>query len=160
MHIHMPTHMPTWTRPIVLMALVILISERTAELRQTDISPSAQPAPQASTWDGVYSREQATRGQAAYGAACSSCHLPDLTGSGESPALAGSVFLSGWENMSVGDLFDRIQRTMPEDNPNSLTTALTGDIVAFLLQANDFPAGTGELKNGEALKQIVIQKRK
>jgi hypothetical protein len=32
--------------------------------------------------------------------------------------------------------------------------------VAFLLQANDFPAGTEELKNSEALKQIVIQKKK
>jgi mono/diheme cytochrome c family protein len=156
----MPSQIPKWTRPIVLMALVVLISERTAELRQTDTSPSAQPAPRASTWGGVYSREQATRGQAAYNAACSSCHLPDLTGSGESPALAGSVFLAGWENMSVGDLFDRIQRTMPADNPNSLTPAMTGDIVAFLLQANDFPAGTEELKNSEALKQIVIQKKK
>ena len=39
----------------------------------------AQP-PTKSIWDGIYSEEQATRGQALYSQECASCHGGELTG--------------------------------------------------------------------------------
>jgi hypothetical protein len=55
----------------------------------------------------------------------------------------------------VGDLFDRIRTTMPQDKPGSLTRQQDADVVAYLLNANKFPAGKVELESQtELLKQI------
>jgi hypothetical protein len=46
---------------------------------------------------------------------------------------------------------------MPSDRPGSLTPDTTSDIVAFMLQANDYPAGGAELRPDPAvLKGITI----
>src|SRR5437667_8860092 len=41
-------------------------------------------------WDGVYTGPQADRGLAVYTKNCGACHLADLGGRGESPALKGA----------------------------------------------------------------------
>ena len=106
-------------------------------------------------WDGVYTEEQAQRGQDAYAAECVSCHQPDLAGDGFAPGLAGPEFASAWNDLSVGDLFDRIRQSMPPSNPGAVQPAAKVDIIAFILKANKIPAGSTELpKEAEALKQI------
>ena len=45
---------------------------------------------------GVYTADQAKRGQAVYVDACSKCHLDDLSGGKDSPPLVGDDFLAGW----------------------------------------------------------------
>ena len=110
--------------------------------------------------DGVYTAEQATRGQAAYDRHCGSCHLEDLSGTDRGPALAGDSFLSAWIDASVGDLFDRTHRSMPQDEPGTLPVDVTRDIVAYLLQANDYPVGGTELQTDlTALHGIVIVRK-
>ena len=115
-----------------------------------------------SVWDGVYTAAQATRGKASYGKACSSCHGDALDGSGgQSPALAGKDFMTNWNGMTLGDLFDRIQSTMPADNPGSLKPADAADIMAYMLQVNMFPAGQTDLASDTAaLKKINIEATK
>jgi quinoprotein glucose dehydrogenase len=106
-------------------------------------------------WDGVYSEEQAKRGQAAYEAECASCHQPDFAGDGFAPGLAGPEFASAWNDLSVGDLFDRVRQSMPPSNPGSVPPATKVDILAYLLKGNKMPAGSTELPTeAEALKQI------
>src|SRR5437868_15414014 len=61
-----------------------------------------------SVWDGVYTQEQAKRGEEIYDKTCSACHGENLNGTGESPALAGGKFLSNWGGLTVGGLFERI----------------------------------------------------
>jgi len=123
--------------------------------------PRSQDAPKASTiWDGVYSKDQATRGQAKYMAVCSSCHQGDLSGSDQAPGLAGGDFLDRWEGQTVGDLADRIRTSMPLDDVGSLNVQLSADITAFLLQANNFPAGQEELKADRSAMKAVAIKRK
>jgi|SRR3954468_15911705 mono/diheme cytochrome c family protein len=108
-----------------------------------------------SIWDGVYTEEQAGRGNTGFAARCANCHGANLGGTGEAPALAGPQFLSDFDGLSLGDLFDRIRTTMPQDNPGSLTRDAYADILAFLLQANGVPAGTQELdRRSEYLKAI------
>src|SRR6516225_11350012 len=97
------------------------------------ISGSAQ-AQTASIWDGVYSEAQAARGEAGFSAQCARCHGANLGGTGEAPALAGPQFLSDFDGLSLGDLFDRIRTTMPQDNPASLTRDQAAEILAFLLK--------------------------
>jgi S-disulfanyl-L-cysteine oxidoreductase SoxD len=108
-----------------------------------------------SLWDGVYTQEQAKRGQAAYVERCARCHGPELIGGDTNPPLVGPEFLSTWNTKTVGDLFQRIRSTMPADKPGSLSRQQDSDIVAYLLSANKFPAGNTELDTQtELLKQI------
>jgi S-disulfanyl-L-cysteine oxidoreductase SoxD len=113
---------------------------------------------QRSVWDGVYTADQATRGQARYKQLCSSCHGEMLEGGESSPPLAGGEFLSNWNTLSVGDLFDRTRSTMPQNKPGSLTREANAEILAYLLSANQFPAGKEALPQAsEVLKEIRIE---
>ena len=109
--------------------------------------------------DGVYTDEQAKRGQAGYTAKCSACHGDDLTGAGFAPALNGDTFAQSWMDRMLDELVARIKDTMPADKPGSLTPEMNADIVAFLLKSNGYPAGTRELPTeGGDLQQVTITK--
>jgi sugar lactone lactonase YvrE/mono/diheme cytochrome c family protein len=120
------------------------------------VSALAQPA--ASVWDGLYTEAQAAHGGEDYGKYCAACHGASLTGSGEAPALQGAQFISDFNGETVGELFDRIRTTMPQDNPSSLTRDQYAGVLAFLLKANGFPAGARELdRRSEYLKAIRFE---
>jgi quinoprotein glucose dehydrogenase len=97
------------------------------------------------TWDGVYSDEQAKRGEAAYGDSCTSCHGPDLMGIDTAPSLTGPDFNTDWNDLSLNELFERIRTTMPADGPGSLDRQKYTDILAYLLSKDGFPAGQADL---------------
>ena len=81
-----------------------------------------------------------------------------MSGKEPAPELAGDLFMSKWLGQSVGDLFIRISSTMPVSNPGILTEEQYTDLVALLLQANNFPAGAEELKSDQDyLDGIKIQ---
>jgi mono/diheme cytochrome c family protein len=108
-------------------------------------------------WDGVYTDSQATRGQTLYGQSCTKCHLDALTGLDDAPALAGAAFLGGWNKMSVSALFERVNSSMPSDDPGSLSRQQVADVLAYVLRFNNFPAGSAELPTqGELLKEIAF----
>jgi S-disulfanyl-L-cysteine oxidoreductase SoxD len=114
-------------------------------------------AAEPSVWDGVYTVEQARRGETAYLTACASCHGTALEGGDMTPALVGGGFTSNWNDLTVGDLFERIRTTMPLDKPGQLSRQQNADVIAFMLKANAWPAGTTELAaDPPALKQIRI----
>ena len=110
----------------------------------------------ASTRDGVYSESQAARGQASYQAACASCHGATLQGSGAAtPPLTGRSFVTNWTGQTLGDLFERIQTTMPGDRPGKLSRAENADILAYILQSNKLPAGKSDLPTDAAALQRI-----
>jgi len=112
---------------------------------------------QGTVWDGVYTAQQAVRGQAEYMKACASCHAEDLRGNSTAPSLVEESFAFLWGDMPVADLLEKTQRLMPADRPNSLPPQTYRDIVAFILQANKFPAGEQELASDtEALRKVLI----
>jgi mono/diheme cytochrome c family protein len=122
---------------------------------------AAQSQAARSVWDGVYTAEQAKRGQAIYNAQCASCHGDTLGGGESAPALAGGEFLSNWNGLTVGDLFDRTRTSMPQSKPGSLSREVNADILAYVLSANQFPAGKTELARAtEVLKEIRIEAAK
>ncbi len=100
-----------------------------------------------SVWDGVYTLEQAQRGAPLYQQSCAECHGPDMSGGEMSPGLVGGEFVWNWNGLSVGDLFERLRVSMPQGEPGSVSRQEKADILAFLLEANDFPAGDTELAN-------------
>ena len=109
------------------------------------------------TNDGVYTAEQAMRGQMMYETQCASCHGATLAGAEAAPALTGSGFAVSWTEVPVGDLFERIRLSMPQDKPGTLGRQQTADIVAYILSFNKSPAGQVELPgDAEVLKAIRI----
>jgi mono/diheme cytochrome c family protein len=120
----------------------------------------AQP-PTKSVWEGVYTDDQAKRGAPMYSEFCASCHGPELMGGEMAPPLATGDFLSGWDGLTVGDLFERIRISMPQNAPGSLSGQQNADILAFVLSANKYPAGATELSNqGMVLKTIKFEAKK
>jgi mono/diheme cytochrome c family protein len=113
---------------------------------------------QRSVWNGVFTAEQAQRGQARYKESCASCHGDTLEGGESAPPLAGGEFLANWNTLTVGDLFDRTRSTMPQNKPGSLNREANAEIMAYLLSANQFPAGKEALpQSSEILKEIRIE---
>jgi mono/diheme cytochrome c family protein len=123
---------------------------------------AAQQSPAArSVWDGVYTAEQAKRGESLYAQHCSSCHGSTFEGGEMAPPLAGGAFNANWNGLSLGDLAERIRISMPQNNPGSLSRQQYVDILATMLGGGEFPQGKTELpREVEALKQIAFESAK
>jgi quinoprotein glucose dehydrogenase len=128
-----------------------------AVIRAAVAATPAPPRSPRSVWDSVYTESQARRGDTVYRSTCATCHGEALAGIDDAPPLAGKEFLLGWGGSTVGKLFGRIQRTMPEDQSTVLTPQQISDVVAYILSYNRFPAGKVELGLDEAtLADITI----
>lgn len=147
----------TWKEPkLKYWLLAAVCGVAVATLAVPARSVRAQSAK--STLDGVYTLEQAKRGRAVYSESCLECHGRDLEGDVENRPLIGYQFTTNWAGSSVLVLFDRIRISMPGDKPGTLGRQKVADILAFLLQANDFPAGTAELSTkAEILQEIRFE---
>lgn len=108
-------------------------------------------------WSGVFSEQQATRGQQIYKQSCAMCHKDDLLGEAGTPALAGADFLNRFNGSSVDDLVQITRASMPQDAPDSLGTPAYVDLITFVLKTNGVPAGSSDLPTERAaLKQIRV----
>ena len=117
---------------------------------------SAQEA-ERTVWDGVYTDEQATRGEQVYQDHCTFCHLDDLMGDAFATPLIDDAFTLRWDGGTLGDLMIVTQVTMPADQPNTLSSQQVADVIAFLLKMNEYPTGDDELPpDQEALEAIAV----
>lgn len=134
-----------------------------SSVRAQPVAGAQEPAAASaqSVLDGVYTAEQGKRGEAIYAAECSTCHGASLEGGEMAPPLAGSAFMSNWQGLTVGDLFERIRISMPDGNPGKLSRQQNADVIAYMLSAGKYAAGKAELpKEVELLKQIKIEPAK
>jgi len=92
------------------------------------------------TAGGSYSAAQATRGKTLYTDQCVACHGEMLEGV-VGPPLTGADFLTDFGGHPVADLVQKIQTTMPQQAPGTLTHAQAIDLSAYILQENKYPAG-------------------
>jgi cytochrome c553 len=113
--------------------------------------------PVKTVWSGVYTTGQAARGKDEYETHCSSCHGAELGGM-DAPPLVGEGFLRNWLEDDMRSLVDKVHTRMPGDAPGSLSYRDSTDIVSYLLEMNQFPAGSEELpENPTALAAIRIE---
>jgi cytochrome c len=132
---------------VPIVGLWILAAVTIAGARQAPAKPSV--------WSGVYTGEQAKRGAPLYAESCGSCHGTSLEGGEMAPPLVGGQFNSNWNGLSMGDLFERLRISMPQNSPGSLSRQKYVDILAFMLSAGGFPEGKADLPlETENLKQI------
>jgi hypothetical protein len=106
--------------------------------------------------DKVYSLDQAKGGKPTYDNKCASCHDGGTMG----PELWGDSFLTTWDGKTVATFYERIQTTMPEDSPGTLTETELLNVIAYVLQTNGFPAGDAAMQNGSALATMKFVRNK
>jgi len=109
-----------------------------------------------SVWTGVYTTQQASSGEEVYFAACARCHGDDLGGLERAPALAGGTFGQRWDGATLRKLFERLEQMPPDDPSARLTPQKNADVLAFLLSANDLPAGTARLEPDKDVLATII----
>lgn len=153
-----------WGQVIGLAALVLVAGAGVAMTSGARVSAAAfqdaqtEAATGKSVLAGVYTEDQAKRGEAVSNKLCASCHGPDLTGGEAGPSLVGLEFLGNWTNLSLADFFDRVHATMPADSPGTMTAQQTSDVTSYVLKLNKFPAGATELPSDLGLlKDIKIE---
>lgn len=124
-----------FTRTVVALSLLLACS----------VGLGAQDTPR--IWQGVYTTAQAERGKAVFNTTCLRCHGEDLSGT-TAPALKGERFQSSWGGDVIESLFTKVRDTMPPNFGTILDAQVKLDIVTYILQVNDFPAGPAELVVG------------
>lgn len=102
-----------------------------------------------SIWSGIYTSDQAARGEAVYLEDCAECHREDLTGQDMSPSLIGIGFTFKWEGKNLQELYASMRYGMPQNAPGSLSNGQYAALTAYLLASNGFPAGESELTSDE-----------
>jgi mono/diheme cytochrome c family protein len=129
------------------------------------VAATAQTNDVASIADGVFTAEQARRGQIAYTGPCDRCHGYKLDGASDdpdmlpAPPVAGPKFLRKWNGRTLAALFEYLRATMPANNPGYLSDAEIAEIVAYMLASSDMPAGDAPLpSDAQQLARIAIVK--
>jgi len=160
------------TRAIVLLIVPVVLASASAAPAPSSApatsAPASAPATSAATapaarsvWDGVYTADQLDRGKKAYNSSCARCHGDSLLGNDDAPALVGKDFLTKWSGKSVGEVVQLTYKTMPSDGPGKLSRKQSADMVAYILNSNDFPVGKTELPpDADTLNTILIQAKK
>jgi mono/diheme cytochrome c family protein len=129
--------------PLLTLAAALLASlALPAHAQDSTHADSTPPAP-------IYSDGQAKKGEKTYAKHCSACH--------ELFYFTGSRFEETWAGHPAFDLFDRIQSSMPQDRPGSLSKQQYAEVVAYILKLNGYPPGREALPSEpEALKVVMI----
>jgi len=112
-----------------------------------------------SVWEGVYTEEQAKRGEAIYFEKCVRCHGATYMGGtdGAGPLL-GPTFNGNWNNVPLDQMLDRVRSTMPMDKPMTLSRQQVADSLAFIFSINKIPAGKVELPRQAEMLGLIQYK--
>jgi mono/diheme cytochrome c family protein len=109
-------------------------------------------------WDGVYTEEQAKRGETIYLEHCVRCHGPKLLGGNEVGALTGPVFNGNWEGVPLSQMLDRVRVTMPLDKPSTMSRQQIADVLSYIFSFNKIPAGKAELSRQAEMLNLIVYK--
>ncbi|MEX1032808.1 MAG: hypothetical protein WDZ30_05570 [Cellvibrionaceae bacterium] len=107
-------------------------------------------AEQATTQDGVYTEEQAQRGQAVYEQHCKLCHDTQFY----------QTKFQVWNNQPLSALYDSVSFSMPESNPGGLPLQDYTDVMAYIFSLLEYPAGDKELSHTDGSMSNIIVKTK
>jgi mono/diheme cytochrome c family protein len=100
-------------------------------------SVEAQEEPRRTALDGVYSEAQAQRGGSTFRSSCGYCHT--------AAEFSGDHFRRMVSGDQVYWFYEYIRFNMPQDAPGALPAQSYADILAYILELNEFPAGSEEL---------------
>lgn len=131
--------------PLLVLAILLVPTPSPAQ----DSTAKSAASTTVTTLSGVYTDQQASRGESIYTGMCLYCH--------DEWDHTGAAFKQNWDTRTAFDLFEIIRTTMPNDDPGKLPREDYASIVAYLLKVNKMPSGRKPLPSDVAgLKQIVI----
>ena len=105
------------------------------------IEPTTSPR---STNSGVYTNAQAEKGRVLFSDVCIVCHTDPF-------------WRPSWRGKPLGELFTKILKYMPDDNPGTLSRDEVVSALAYILSSNGAPAGPSPLPDDvAALDRIVV----
>lgn len=108
--------------------------------------------------EGAFTAAQAQLGSTLYATHCAQCHGAALEPSDPAfPGLIGSAFRWAWNKRTLFERFNRVRSAMPPGAAGSLSDEQYVAILAFVLHANGFPAGTHPLPtDSDVLESIRV----
>ena len=114
---------------------------------------------------GVYTAAQAERGHQIYLNRCARCHQLATGGGGGggggAPAFGGPTFTADFQGDTLFAIENRINTSMPRDQPGSTNRVDATDLTAFILSVTHVPPGRTELPpDGNFLRLIRFDKPK
>ena len=111
------------------------------------VAPAQSPGPSPPV--GPFTSAQAARGKLVYEQSCAACHGAALEGAA-APSLAGRSFEARWRlpALTLDDLFYIARKTMPPKAAGTLSLEDHAAVVAYILAANGYAAGTAPLELG------------
>lgn len=131
---------------------------------KTPIAPAAasgplDPAggerpPSRTVEEGVFSEAQAQAGRTVYDQRCALCHGAGFEPAQGSPPVRGPAFLANWRGRTMADLYTLVRTTMPPGAASTLSAEQHLNALAYILQANGFPAGDPLPGDDAALREI------
>src|ERR1035437_10560729 len=107
-----------------LFSVLAILLVPTPSQAQDSTSKSASSSA-VTTLPGVYTEQQASRGESIYTGLCLYCH--------DEWDHTGAAFKQNWDTRTAFDLFETIRTTMPYDNPGNLPREDYASIVAYLI---------------------------
>lgn len=144
-----------WRRSVLVGIAMILLMSSFAASQTTPAALAQSRAAQSPSSRSL--SDQARRGRKRYAENCAMCHAEDLKGRDPAPALTGARFMRKWQGKTVWDLFDKIRKTMPQQDRGSLSPRTYLEVVAYIAKFNAFDVGDQELKNEpKLLKSMSI----
>lgn len=100
--------------------------------------------------DGVFTRDQAERGEALYATHCLLCHDKKYF----------RPVLERWEGQPLGIMYTVMVTSMPESNPGFLSEQEYVDILAYILSLSRYKPGKTELDYQDgALNELMVAPR-
>ena len=106
--------------------------------------------------DALFTSAQAIAGRAVYQRNCANCHGAKVD-DGMAPPLRGAAFLGKYAGKPAADLFIFVSTQMPKSNPASLTGPEYAQVIAYVLQQNNFATGRKEFaSDAAALASVTI----
>jgi S-disulfanyl-L-cysteine oxidoreductase SoxD len=129
----------------------VFLAAAAAALAAAALAVVAQDAPR-SVRDGVYSAEQAARGERLFEAICTNCHeIAEFTAAG--------AYLDDVDGKPLWETFEYIWAEMPEDDPASLDPEEYAAVLAYLFSIYGLPSGETALPvDRRALEAITIRR--
>jgi mono/diheme cytochrome c family protein len=127
--------------PLLTLACVVAIGS-SARAQGTDTTA-------VTSLSGVYTTEQATKGQDIFSAACLSCHKP--------VEFAGEKFWKTLTGRPLFEFFKYVKTDMPQDNPGSLGDEDYANVISYIFTLNSMPAGQKAMPTDSAtLSKIKV----
>jgi len=106
----------------------------------------------------AFTEDQANRGADLYIENCVKCHGANLSDGQVGAPLRGALFRDKWAGKPLSELMDFMSMTMPPENPGYFYPDEYADMLAYILERNDFKPGDAPLpEEAEALKDMTLQ---